>query len=184
MNEKKLIEKLRLIESLYSGAKTKGEKQAAENARGRILERLSSLATAEKPVEYRFRLNDPWNRRVFLSLTRRYGLKPYRYKGQRHTTVMVNAPKSFIDETLWPEFTEISETLQAYLNEVTDRVISEVIHADSSEATVATETLALEPAKEKKKNKTETQHISKNAPCPCSSGKKYKKCCGKKKRLR
>ena len=182
MNEKKLIEKLRLIESLYSGAKTKGERQAAENARERILERLSSLATEEKPVEYRFSLNDPWNRRVFLSLARRYGLKPYRYKGQRHTTVMVNAPKSFIDETLWPEFKEISETLQSYLNDVTNRVISEVIHADTSEATVATETLALEPASEKAKAKP--QHVSKNAPCPCGSGKKYKKCCGKKKRLR
>ena len=37
---------------------------------------------------------------------------------------------------LWPEFEEISDTLESYLSEVTDRVVSQVIHQDSSEAEV------------------------------------------------
>ncbi len=53
-----------------------------------------------------------------------------------HTTVMARTSKRFVDETLWPEFQEISETLQRYLADVTDRVISQVIHQDSSEADV------------------------------------------------
>lgn len=40
MNEQKLIGKLRLIEALFAGAATMGEKVAAERARERILERL------------------------------------------------------------------------------------------------------------------------------------------------
>ncbi len=40
MNEQKLIDKLRLIERLASGATTKGEEVAAELAKERILERL------------------------------------------------------------------------------------------------------------------------------------------------
>jgi hypothetical protein len=71
-----------------------------------------------------------------LSLLRRYGLEPYRYSGQRRTTVMVRAPRVFIDETLWPEVQELNRTLRTYLDEVTDRVIKEGIHRDYSEAEV------------------------------------------------
>jgi len=43
MDEQKLIEKLRLIERLASGATTKGEGVAAELAKERILARLRLL---------------------------------------------------------------------------------------------------------------------------------------------
>jgi hypothetical protein len=42
VNEAKLIEKLRLIEALNAGAKTEGEKNAADRARQRILERITT----------------------------------------------------------------------------------------------------------------------------------------------
>lgn len=136
MDEARLIEKLRLVESLFAGAATDGEKAAAGSARKRILERLSLWEREAPPVEYRFTLSDAWSRKVFIALLRRYGIKPYRYGRQRHTTVMAKVSKRFVDETLWPEFREISETLRIYLGEVTERVISEVIHKDSSEAEV------------------------------------------------
>jgi hypothetical protein len=44
--------------------------------------------------------------------------------------------KRFVAETLWPEFQEISETLRSYLSDVTDRIVQQVIHNDSSEAEV------------------------------------------------
>lgn len=49
---------------------------------------------------------------------------------------MALVSRSFVEETLWPEFREISETLRTYLSEVTERVVSEVIRQDSSEADV------------------------------------------------
>jgi hypothetical protein len=49
---------------------------------------------------------------------------------------MARVTKRVVDETLWPEFQEISKNLQDFLSEVTDRVIREVIHQDSSEAEV------------------------------------------------
>jgi hypothetical protein len=52
---------------------------------------------------------------------------------------MTKAPRKFVNETLWPEFQEISRTLRAYLSEVTERVVSEVICRDSSEADVVDE---------------------------------------------
>jgi len=139
MDEQRLIEKLRRIESLYAGATTPGERIAAATARDRIRERLRALQDRAVEVEYRFTLSDIWSRKLFLGLLRRYDLEPYRYRGQRYTTVMVRVPRKFVDETLWPEFQELNQTLRAYLDEVTDRVIREEIHRDSSEAGIKSE---------------------------------------------
>lgn len=139
MDESKLIEKLRLIEALFCGAGTEGERVAAERARERILARLKQTEKEDPPLEYRFTMGDMWSRKVFVALLRRYGIRPYRYKRQRYTTVMAKVSKKFVDETLWPEFEEFSDSLESYLSEVTDRVVSQVIYQDSSEAEVVSD---------------------------------------------
>lgn len=139
MNEDKLMEKLRRIEALFAGAKTDGERDAADRARQRIQERLQTIERADPPVEFKFRMHDMWQRRVFVALLRRYGLRPYRYSGQRYTTVMAKVPRRFVNETLWPEFLEFSGTLRSYLSEVTERIVSQVICQDNSEAEVIEE---------------------------------------------
>ncbi len=134
MDERSLIEKLLRIEALHAGATTPGERTAAENAMHRIRARLKEVEALEPPLEYRFSLPDPWKRQLFLALARRYGLKPYRRAGQRYASVMIKVPARFVDETLWPEYSALSDSLGEYLSEVTTRVISETIHKDSSEA--------------------------------------------------
>lgn len=142
-DETRLFEKLARIEALFSGATTPGERDAAAAARQRILERLHSAERSDPPVEFRFSLADEWARRLFLALLRRYELKPYRYPGQRRTTVMVKVPKGFVHETLWPEYEQLSATLQSHLDEITNRVIAQVIHQDVSEASEVQETKVL-----------------------------------------
>ena len=146
MDEAKLIEKLRLIEALFSGAKTEGEKEAADRARQRILERLKTIEAADPPVEFKFTMQDLWQKKVFIALLRRYGIKPFRYRGQRYTTVMDRVPSRFVNETLWPEFTEVSRTLRDYLSEVTERIVSQVICQDNSEADIVENTSQLPAA--------------------------------------
>ena len=138
-DEAKLIEKLRLIEALFAGAATEGERQAAAEARERIRARLGRMEREEPPIEHRFTLVDLWSRRLLVALLRRYGIEPYRYARQRRTTVMARAPRRFVDETLWPEFTELDRTLRAYLDEATERIIATAVHGDRSEATVTAE---------------------------------------------
>ena len=121
MNEQKLTEKLKLIEALFAGATTEGEKDAAFNALQRIKDRLKETQKQDPPVEYKFSMADVWSRKLFLALLRRYDIKPYRYYRQRYTTVMAKIPKSFVDETLWPEFEELNKTLKEYLEEITNR---------------------------------------------------------------
>lgn len=132
-DELRLIEKLRHIDALFSGATTDGEREAAGAARQRLQVRLQELAKDDPPIEHRFKLADQWSRRVFLALLRRYEIVPYRYPRQRRTTIMARVSRRFVNETLWPEFEELSAMLREHLSEVTTRVVSEVLHEDGSE---------------------------------------------------
>ena len=129
-----LLETLRRIEALHARTDAPGERDAAASALEAMRARLDRLMLHDPPVEYKFTMADDWSRRLFTALLRRYGIRPYRYRGQRYTTVMARVSESFVDQTLWPEFKELSSVLNRYLSEVTDRVIREGIYEDNSEA--------------------------------------------------
>lgn len=132
--EQELREKLRKIAALFEGATSAGEREAAEAALGRVRAALAAAEEIDHSIEMSFRLPDPWRRRAFLALCRRYGLRPYRYPRQRYSTVLIRAPRSFINRTLWPEYIEISSALEAYLREATERIIREEVFGDAEEA--------------------------------------------------
>jgi len=133
-SERLLREKLRKIEALYAGGATPGERSAAAAAAERIRARLASTAKREAPVEVRFSINDIWSRQLFLALCRRYGLNPYRYPRMHRQTVIVNAPRSFIDTVLWPEFQASNAALIEYLSSITEQVIREEVYGDTADA--------------------------------------------------
>jgi len=132
--EQKLIEKLRLIEAVFARPGTEGEKVAAERARERILDRLKQVEREDPPIEYRFSVHDHWSRQLLRALLRRYGIEPYRYYGQKQTTIMARVSSRFVDETLWPEFQQLQKILSDYFDEQTKRIIEEALHADTREA--------------------------------------------------
>jgi hypothetical protein len=132
--EARLSEKLRRIEALFAGATTDGERVAAEEAAKRVKAKLEETKKLDPPIEFRFAFNDPWSRKLFLALARRYGLDPYRMRGQRYATVMVRAPEKFVKQTLWPEFQELQDTLVEHLNAVADRILKQVVNPDTAEA--------------------------------------------------
>ncbi|SKA97040.1 hypothetical protein SAMN02745166_02527 [Prosthecobacter debontii] len=131
-----LLEKLRKIERLHAGATTAGERAAAADALKRITRKLHEMQAKEPAVEHRFRLTDDWSKKLFIALLRRYSLKPYRYARQRRLTVMVRAPRSFVDETLWPEFLDLSATLKIHLDGLTEQIIRRGIHEDVADEEV------------------------------------------------
>ena len=135
-DERRLIEKLLRIEALFAGATTDGERAAAAGAAERLQRRLEEVAKTDPPVEYRFTVADGWSHKLLVALLRRYGIRPYRYRSQRRTTIMARVSRKFVDETLWSEFEQFDRTLQAYLNEVTERVIGEAVHSDPQEEEV------------------------------------------------
>lgn len=138
-----LLEKLRKIEALHAGTTVDGEREAARRAAERIRARLAELRGREQDEELAYSVPDPWKRKLFVALCRRYGLKPYRERGRRYSTVLVRAPKAFQQQTLWPEFLALANELHAHLDELTERVIREAIDDDVSEAAEAGEPKAL-----------------------------------------
>ena len=133
-SEQQLREKLRKIYALFEGATTPGERSAAAAAIERVKKSLAATEQTEPLTEMQFSLPDRWQRRLFSALCRRYGLKPFRYKRQRYTTVMVRLPLTFLDHTLWPEYLELRAALDEYLTEATDRIIREEVFGDVAEA--------------------------------------------------
>jgi hypothetical protein len=132
--EEELLARLRKIEALVAGAGTAGEREAAEAALERVKARLAEQARREPPVEIQYSLADDWSRMLFLALCRRYGLKPYRYRRQRLTTVMLRAPRGFLETVLWPQFQDLNRALRRHLHDATARILRDVVHADTSEA--------------------------------------------------
>jgi hypothetical protein len=62
-----------------------------------------------------------------MPLSWRHAPGSYRYKRQRYTTLIVKAPRSFVDKTLWPEYLELKQALDEYLNEAIERIIREEV---------------------------------------------------------
>ncbi len=141
-DEERLKEKLRAIEALFAGATTPGERDAADHARQRIAARLAELTKGHE-IEWQFSV-DPWTRTLLVALARRYGLKPYRYRRQRRTTLVLRASEQFLNETFLPEYYAMSKTLHEHLTQLTERVVSEVLNADKSEEMVIDEPRQLE----------------------------------------
>ena len=129
-----LEEKLRKLEALHAGTRVDGEREAARLAAERIRARLAEIRSKETDMVMVYRLPDPWKRKLFLALCRRYGLIPYREGRQRYSTVKVRAPETFHNKTLWPTYLAFTKELEFHLQELTDRVIRETINDDVREA--------------------------------------------------
>lgn len=132
--EQSLREKLRKIEALFAGAGTQGEKVAAGAAAERIRDRLRQAAGKEKEIEVKFSISDVWSRQLFVALCRRYGLHPFRYRRMHRQSIVIRAPKSFVEQVLWPEFADLNAALTSYLSEITERVIREEVHRETGDA--------------------------------------------------
>lgn len=132
--EEELRLKLRKIEALFEGAGTAGERDAAEAALGRIQEKLTQATETAPLSEYTFTFRDLWSKKLFLALCRRYSVNPYRYTRQRYTTVMARVPETFVNDVLWPQYQALNKALTEYLHEATEKIISEEIYRDTTEA--------------------------------------------------
>ena len=139
--EDQLRERLRKVEALFFGAATAGERGAAGAAADRLRAKLDEAARRDPPVEMKFTMPDQWSTRLFIALCRRYGFRPFRYLRQRYTTVMVKAPPRLFEDMVWREFNDLQADLAAYLDETTERLIRQTIHANAADAECNSEPL-------------------------------------------
>jgi len=129
---KDLLERIKKIEALINGAKTTGEKNAAISAKARILEKHPGVEIHRDPQEYRLYTSDSWHKKLLIALCRKHGVRPYRYKRQKYTTVMVNINEDYLNKVLWKEYLEYSAHLEKLVTGITDDLINK-IHAHEEE---------------------------------------------------
>jgi hypothetical protein len=46
---------------------------------------------------------------------------------------MVKVPKSFVDDTPWPEYQQLACAIRGYIDQMIDRIVADVIHRDASD---------------------------------------------------
>ena len=126
-----LLEKIRKIEALIEGAKTEGEKNAAISAKNRLNKRRLEEHKSEKK-EYTLYTQDNWHKKLLLAICRKHGIQPYRYRRQKHTTVMIKIDDNFLHNVLWKEYLEYSNHLEILVSEITNNLIRK-IHKDEEE---------------------------------------------------
>jgi hypothetical protein len=141
--EDELRERLRKVEALFFGAATAGEREAAGAAAERLKVKLDEASRRDPPVELKFTMPDQWSARLFIALCRRYGFSPFRYPRQRGTTIMVKAPRGLFDQVVWRQFSDLHGDLWRFLEQTTERLIRETIHADAADAETAPEPIGL-----------------------------------------
>jgi hypothetical protein len=116
-----ITDKIRKIEALIVGAKSDGERQAAEFAKQRLQEKITA-----QPMEYTVRLHSRWEKKLFVAICSKYGLRTYRYMRQKYTTAMVRVAKPFMDLVLWPEYNKYASILHKLTEEISTDLISKI----------------------------------------------------------
>jgi hypothetical protein len=131
-----LIERLRKVQALHDAPATEGERAAAAAAAERLKQRLSEAqrSSAEsKEIEFQMRIDDAWSRKLFIGIARHHGVRPYRYPGQRRTTLVVRTTKRHLDERIMPHYRDAVAVLRTHFDEIADRVIRESLHVSTDD---------------------------------------------------
>ena len=116
-----IADKIRKIEALIAGTKSDGERQAAEFAKQRLQEKITA-----QPVEYTVRLHSRWEKKLFVAICSKHGLRTYRYMRQKYTTTMVRVAKPFMESVLWPEYNKYASILHKLIEEISTDLISKI----------------------------------------------------------
>jgi hypothetical protein len=114
--EQEIIDAFATIErnhaALYSLAAA-----SSEEAKAAIAARYKALHT-DQLKEYQCSLKTEWEQVVFQSLLKRYGIKAYRYRKQRRTTVLIRVSEPFMNDLLWPIFRDVMFKVRIRFSEV------------------------------------------------------------------
>ena len=137
VDDEELRAKLAKVEALFRRAGSEGERAAAGAAMDRLHGRLAGSAGKDEPeVELQFSLPDTWSVSLFVAVCRKHGVRPYRYRRQRRTSVVVSAREREFNRVVWPEYSRLQTELESYFEDVTDHLISRVMGSDGDDSSL------------------------------------------------
>lgn len=126
-----IADKIRKIEALIAGAKSDGERQAAEFAKRRLQEKIVA-----EPVEYTVRVHSHWEKKLFVAICAKHGIRTYRYMRQKYTTTMIRVAKPFMESVLWPEYQKYAGILHELTGEISSNLIAKIHLVKEEDETV------------------------------------------------
>ncbi|MCY4065757.1 MAG: hypothetical protein OXF57_05260 [Rhodospirillaceae bacterium] len=135
VDDEELRAKLAKVEALFRRAGSPGERAAAGAAMDRLHGRLAGSVGKDEPeVELQFSLPDAWSVSLFVAVCRKHGVRPYRYRRQRRTSVVVSAREREFNRVVWPEYSRLQTELESYFEDVTDHLVSRVMGSDGDDS--------------------------------------------------
>ena len=138
LDDEALRAKLAKVEALFRRAGSAGERAAAGAAMERLQGRLPGSGRNREPeVELQFSLPDTWSVSLFVAVCRRHGLRPFRYKRQRRTTVMVRTRERAFNRVVWLEYSRLQTELEDYFEDVTNHLIERAMGSDGDDSGLA-----------------------------------------------
>ena len=137
VDDEELRAKLAKVEALFRRAGSPGERAAAGAAMDRLQARLGASESKREPeVGLQFSLPDTWSVSLFVAVCRKHGVRPYRYRRQRRTSVVVRAREREFNRVVWPEYGRLQTELESYFEDVTDHLVSRVMGSDGDDSTL------------------------------------------------
>ena len=71
-----------------------------------------------------------------VAVCRKHGVRPYRYRRQRRTSVVVRAREREFNRVVWPEYSRLQNELESYFEDVTDHLVNRVMGSDGDDSTL------------------------------------------------
>jgi hypothetical protein len=119
--EQVLVDSFHSIELKHSGLTEGGA--ANEQPADRIRARVQEAATATDIQEMQCSTKYDWDALVLHALLKRYGIKPYRYRKQRRSTILVRVSRKVMHEVVWPIYCDVTAALAARFTTVTTSLL-------------------------------------------------------------
>lgn len=117
-----LLDLFQAIEGKHGG--TPGSN--ADQAWALLTRRANELAGGSDVQEFHCTMQNDWDAALFHALLKRYGIKPYRYRKQRKSTVLVRVSKCFMDDHLWPIFNGVRAELHKRFMQLTTALLPSI----------------------------------------------------------
>ena len=91
-------------------------RKGQEDPVGALRELLERQRKSGGSVEVKVRQEDAYLRAFFMTLCRRYGLRPFRKPRQQRTSMMLEVPEAFLHDVFWPLYKACSDVVQSEMS--------------------------------------------------------------------
>lgn len=92
--------------------------------------KLKDISHLEEIYEIIVNTKTDWNRQIFLALCEKYNLEPYRYKGEKKTTIKLETTMDFMENILWPDYKKFTKIYHKSMEDILKKCIEKILYKE------------------------------------------------------